>query len=145
MSIYKGLTRLLSTSSSSTQSIIINNNRCLYNSTNRYFSTTTTTTTVDYNAPLSATEILRKKLLYQSKERGMLENDLLLGTFATKHLHSFTDAQLKKYDIIIQQPDPDIYNWVLSKDIVPEELDNDVMKLLQHHCQNNPLGYYNSK
>eukprot|EP01133_Synstelium_polycarpum_P016347 gene16347-19446_t len=71
----------------------------------------------------------------------MLENDLLLGSFATKNLGHFTLEQLKEYDILIGQPDPDIYNWALNKEEVPEDLNTGVMKLLQHHCQNNPLGY----
>ncbi|EFA80412.1 DUF339 family protein [Heterostelium album PN500] len=103
----------------------------LYSSSNRY----------DADAKLSNTDILRKKLIYQSKERGMLENDLLLGSFASKYLNDFDHNKLVEYDNIIQQPDPDIYNWALNKQDIPEELNTEVMKLLQHHCQNNPLGY----
>ncbi|GAM28519.1 hypothetical protein SAMD00019534_116950, partial [Acytostelium subglobosum LB1] len=95
----------------------------------------------DPDAPLTDVEKMRKRLLWQSKERGMLENDLLLGTFATKNIATLTEQQLRDYDILIQQPDPDIYNWALSKEDVPDELNTDVMKLLQHHCTNNPMGY----
>eukprot|EP01132_Coremiostelium_polycephalum_P001212 gene1212-1530_t len=90
---------------------------------------------------LSKTDILRKRLLYQSKERGMLENDLLLGSFASKMIQQLSEEQLKQYDLLLQQPDPDIFNWILKKVEVPDEFDNETMKLLQHHCSNNPLGY----
>ncbi|KAF2070828.1 hypothetical protein CYY_007852 [Polysphondylium violaceum] len=97
-----------------------------------YYSTTTN---------ISEVEKLRKKLLYQSKERGMLENDLLLGTFATMNIQSLTEQQLKDYDLLIQQPDPDILNWILEKSPAPPEFETDVLKLIQKHVRNDPLGY----
>lgn len=38
------------------------------------------------------------RLLYQSRKRGMLENDLLLSTFAAKYLETFTEQQIEQYD-----------------------------------------------
>lgn len=38
------------------------------------------------------------RLVYQSRKRGMLENDLLLSTFIAKYLDRFTDKQLEQYD-----------------------------------------------
>jgi len=51
----------------------------------------------------------RKKLLYRSKERGMLETDLLLGTFALKHLHTLNETQLQQYEALLDAIDPDLY------------------------------------
>lgn len=36
--------------------------------------------------------------MYQSRKRGMLENDLLLSTFAAKYLEKFTNRQIEQYD-----------------------------------------------
>ncbi|KAN0050958.1 hypothetical protein ACTA71_004264 [Dictyostelium dimigraforme] len=93
------------------------------------------------NNEISEVEKLRKKLLYQSKERGMLENDLLLGSFATLNIQKLTEPQLRDYNLLLQQPDPDIFNWILKKTEVPEEFETEVLKLVQHHCKNDPLGY----
>ncbi|EGC35743.1 hypothetical protein DICPUDRAFT_32960 [Dictyostelium purpureum] len=93
------------------------------------------------NNEISNVEKLRKKLLYQSKERGMLENDLLLGSFATNNIQKLTEQQLKDYDLLLQQPDPDIFNWILNKTVIPDEFETEVLKMIQHHCQNDPLGY----
>lgn len=38
------------------------------------------------------------RLIYQSRKRGMLENGLLLSTFAKKYLNDFDDEQLRLYD-----------------------------------------------
>ena len=43
-------------------------------------------------------ETLRARLVYQSRKRGTLENDLLLSTFARDHLSAMTQVELKEYD-----------------------------------------------
>lgn len=51
---------------------------------------------------LSETEIRRKRCLFHSRERGMHENDLLLGTFADKYLNTLSDPLLKQYEELLQ-------------------------------------------
>ncbi|CAH1100402.1 unnamed protein product [Psylliodes chrysocephalus] len=84
------------------------------------------------------TEIRRARLLYQSRKRGMLENDLLLSTFAAKYLKTFNDEQLAKYDRLINGPSNDweLYYWATNLKRTPEEYKNDIMDLLQDHCKN---------
>lgn len=38
------------------------------------------------------------RLLYQSRKRGMLENDLILSTFAHKYLNKLNEKQIDEYD-----------------------------------------------
>ena len=47
----------------------------------------------------------------------MLENDLLLSTFAAKYLDGMNDKQLSLYDNLINLPsnDWDIYNWATGE------------------------------
>ncbi|KAJ6779445.1 hypothetical protein PWT90_05424 [Aphanocladium album] len=56
-------------------------------------------------------ETKRARLLYQSRKRGILESDLVLSTFAAKHLPSMTPAQLTEYDLFLDENDWDIYYW----------------------------------
>lgn len=44
------------------------------------------------------TETLRKRLVYESRKRGILEMDLILATFAKTRLPEMTDGQLREYD-----------------------------------------------
>jgi antitoxin CptB len=77
-----------------------------------------------------------KKLLYQSKNRGCKETDLLLGRFADNALLGMTESELEDYASILTQTDADIVDWVTGKSIVPKELQNSTMaKLLDfsHH------------
>jgi len=43
-------------------------------------------------------DITRARLLYQSRKRGILETDLLLSTFANKHLATLTETEMREYD-----------------------------------------------
>lgn len=43
-------------------------------------------------------DTVRARLLYQSKKRGILENDILLGDFAEKNLPKMDRSVLDQYD-----------------------------------------------
>ncbi|XP_020916819.1 succinate dehydrogenase assembly factor 2-A, mitochondrial [Exaiptasia diaphana] len=83
-------------------------------------------------------ETKRSRLLYQSRKRGMLENGLLLSTFANKYLKNFDKESLELYDKLINQPsnDWDLYYWMIENQPTPEEYNNSVMDLLKEHAKN---------
>ncbi|XP_026462256.1 succinate dehydrogenase assembly factor 2-B, mitochondrial-like [Ctenocephalides felis] len=80
----------------------------------------------------------KARLLYQSRKRGMLENCLLLSTFAAKYLNGMTIEETEEYDKLINLPlnDWDIYYWATGHKPVPNEFDNNIMKLLKEHVSN---------
>ena len=80
----------------------------------------------------------RARLLYQSRKRGMLENGLLLGSFADKYLDGFNPEQLSLYDRLINLPSNDweIFYWATGARETPEEFENEVMNLLKDHAKN---------
>jgi len=84
---------------------------------------------------------LRRRCLYQSLERGMLENDLLLGSFAKKYLRSLSPEELQQYDRLLQEVDPDIFAWLTGALPVPRHHDNAVMRRLREHVRADPLKY----
>ena len=43
-------------------------------------------------------DVLRARLVYQSRKRGMLEGDLLLSTFAAENLPRMSFNELKEFD-----------------------------------------------
>lgn len=84
-------------------------------------------------------DLKRARLLYQSRKRGMLENGLVLSTFAKKYLNTFNDEELKLYDRLINLPsnDWDLFYWAIGVKPTPPEFDNDIMNLLKKHVENN--------
>ncbi|XP_041972826.1 succinate dehydrogenase assembly factor 2-A, mitochondrial-like [Aricia agestis] len=91
----------------------------------------------DINKPQTL-ENRKARLLYQSRKRGMLENGLLLSTFAKKHLSNFDEKQTMMYDRLINSPsnDWDIFYWIVEKQPTPKEFDNEIMDLLKKHAKN---------
>ncbi|KAJ8726928.1 hypothetical protein PYW08_015325 [Mythimna loreyi] len=83
-------------------------------------------------------ETRKARLLYQSRKRGMLENDLLLSTFAKKHLHSLNEEQTLMYDRLINtvSNDWDLFYWMVEKQPTPKEYDNEIMDMLKKHAKN---------
>jgi len=80
----------------------------------------------------------RARLMYQSRKRGMLENGLLLGSFASKYLGTFDDEKLALYDRLINLPSNDweIFYWAVGQKETPEDFDNIVMDMLKEHAKN---------
>jgi antitoxin CptB len=72
----------------------------------------------------------RKRLLFRSWHRGTREADLILGSFADQHLRGFDEAQLDRYEALLDVPDPDIFDWITGRAAPPAECDHDVTRLL---------------
>ncbi|KAI9577636.1 succinate dehydrogenase assembly factor 2-B, mitochondrial [Glossina fuscipes] len=87
------------------------------------------------NEPL---DIKKQRLLYQSRKRGMLENDLLLSTFAAKYLKDLSKELTEQYDSLINgvTNDWDIYYWATNVKPTPPEHDNEIMRMLKEHVLN---------
>jgi antitoxin CptB len=75
----------------------------------------------------------RERLRFRSWHRGTREMDLLLGTFADAHLAALAPAQLDAYEALLEQVDPDLYNWITGAEPVPGAQKGEVMDLLLKH------------
>ena len=84
--------------------------------------------------------VRRKRLIYRSKQRGWLEVDLLLGTWASENVATLTKEECDAYEHILNCETIDIFNFITGKDPVPPRLDTPVMKRLQDYCASAPLG-----
>lgn len=62
----------------------------------------------------------RKKLIFRSEHRGTKEMDLILGSFARAHVPTFTAEDLAAYEELLNENDPDLYNWITDKEPAPE-------------------------
>ncbi len=84
----------------------------------------------DPAVPPETNEARRRRLIYRSCYTGMKETDLLLGPFAVRYVPGFSLEQLDRYERLLAEPDPDIFDWATGRQTVPELHDNDVMTLL---------------
>lgn len=77
------------------------------------------------------TEQRRKRLRFRSWHRGTREMDLILGRFADAHLPFLTAEQLDRYAALLENSDPDIYDWLTDRAAPPTTADTDVLRLLR--------------
>ncbi|XP_042261778.1 succinate dehydrogenase assembly factor 2, mitochondrial [Thunnus thynnus] len=84
------------------------------------------------------TDIKRRRLLYESRKRGMLENCILLSLFAKRYLNTMSETQLLQYDRLINEPsnDWDIYYWATEAQPTPEVYQGEVMDMLKEFTKN---------
>lgn len=83
----------------------------------------------DYGAPLrvpgrepgnEGREQRIRRLIYQTRKRGILETDLLMSTFAQKELWNMPDAEVEEFDRLLDEPDWDIYYWLVDRKPLPD-------------------------
>lgn len=82
------------------------------------------------------TDMRRRRLRFRSWHRGTRELDLLLGPFADTQLDGMDDAELDQYEALLHVPDPDIYNWIVRREPVPETERSAVLdRIINFHNQ----------
>ena len=85
----------------------------------------------DYDA------VRRRRMIYRSKQRGWLEVDVLMGSWATQFVPTLNAQELDDYDELLKIETVDIFNYIIGKDDPPAHLkDLSVMKKLQHYSKN---------
>ena len=75
----------------------------------------------------------RKRLLFRAQHCGMKENDIMLGGFAAARVGELDDAQVGRFEALLDQSDNDIYNWVSGRAVPPAEFENDLLDMLKNY------------
>jgi len=68
---------------------------------------------------------------FRAWRRGFREADLILGPFADRHVQSFSEADLRDFEVLLDQLDHDLYAWITGASPTPAEFDNEVMRQLK--------------
>jgi succinate dehydrogenase assembly factor 2 len=89
-------------------------------------------------------EIRQKRLIYRSKQRGWLEVDLLLGTWASENVPNLSSSELDEFEAFVNMDTIDIYNIVTLRTEIPEQLctsdGTSIVERIQKWAQGHPLG-----
>ena len=72
----------------------------------------------------------RRKLLFRSWHSGTREMDLIMGRFADAHITGFSDAELDKYERLVESPDPDLLAWITGMRAPPPGEDTTMFRRL---------------
>jgi succinate dehydrogenase flavin-adding protein (antitoxin of CptAB toxin-antitoxin module) len=87
-------------------------------------------------------EKLKRSIEWRSKERGMLETELVFQSFTKKYLGKLSLPQLKEYQHVLNDYDePDLWNYLTDTDKVPERLQqSDMWRMIRDHMRENSLN-----
>jgi succinate dehydrogenase assembly factor 2 len=92
--------------------------------------------------------VRKKRLLYRCLQRGWLEVDLLLGTWASQNVMSLSIDELNEFEDFVNSETIDIYNIItLRLDTLPEKWKKSagssktgIVERIQEWAKTNPLG-----
>lgn len=92
-------------------------------------------------------DIRKKRLIYRSKQRGWLEVDLLLGTWASENVSNLTASELNQFEDFVNLETIDIYNVLTLRTDVPDHMKSKdgegemtLVEKIQKWVEKSPLG-----
>lgn len=98
----------------------------------------------DYTLQELELEVRKKRLVYRAKQRGWLEVDVLLGTWAIENVHLLSLDELNQFEDFVNIETIDIYNIITLRTDVPESMrkedGNGVVERIQEWARSSPLG-----
>lgn len=84
--------------------------------------------------PVDSVTSLRKRLIFRSWHRGTREMDLIMGRFADIAVPDMSESELADYAKLLEESDPDIYDWLCARADVPQASNSTVLqRLIRHH------------
>ncbi|WP_417719307.1 succinate dehydrogenase assembly factor 2 [Salipiger sp.] len=63
-----------------------------------------------------------KRLAMRSMRRGIKEMDIILVRYADARLATMSAAELDTYEVLLEENDQDLYQWVSGQSAAPEHL-----------------------
>ncbi len=72
-----------------------------------------------------------KKLKFRAWRRGFREADLILGPFADQYLSTLSDADVDAFEVLMDQPDQDLYAWIIEREPTPARFETAVMQQIR--------------
>ena len=76
-------------------------------------------------------EARAKKIRFRAWRRGFREADLILGPFADQHVDKLSPAQLDELERLLDQPDQDLYAWIIGREPTPDAFVGEVLDLIR--------------
>ena len=71
------------------------------------------------------------RIRFRAWRRGFREADLILGPFADSHARGLTDEELAAFETLLEQPDHDLYAWIIESAPTPAAFEGPLMARLR--------------
>lgn len=73
----------------------------------------------------------RKRTLYRAWHRGTREMDLIIGMFADAFLPTCSDADLVRFESVIDEQDVDLLKWFIGQAPLPDTIDREMFEQIR--------------
>lgn len=80
---------------------------------------------------MSTEDTRLKRLKFRAWHRGFREADLILGPFADKYAAELSAELLEAFEALLEEPDQDIYEWIVERAATPPEHDGEIMRMIK--------------
>ncbi|XP_058092884.1 succinate dehydrogenase assembly factor 2, mitochondrial [Magnolia sinica] len=67
---------------------------------------------------------LFNRLLYRSRQRGLLELDLILGNWVQEHIQTLDETGIKALVDVLDLENPDLWKWLTAQEQPPEAVNS---------------------
>eukprot|EP00735_Rhodelphis_limneticus_P001976 TRINITY_DN12714_c0_g1::TRINITY_DN12714_c0_g1_i1::g.13514::m.13514 TRINITY_DN12714_c0_g1::TRINITY_DN12714_c0_g1_i1::g.13514 ORF type:complete len:133 (+),score=3.68,sp/B3MI37/SDF2A_DROAN/35.37/1e-11,Sdh5/PF03937.11/3.2e-19 TRINITY_DN12714_c0_g1_i1:104-502(+) len=82
----------------------------------------------------------QRRILYRSKQRGWLEVDLILGTWARNNIDSLTGERLVEYEKLLDEVETiDLFRWLQKIQPPPPEWDTPMIREIMEFAFNGKI------
>ncbi|MBF0383544.1 MAG: succinate dehydrogenase assembly factor 2 [Magnetococcales bacterium] len=87
------------------------------------------------NAPLPSGPVtsLQKQLFFQASRRSMAEVERILSRFMSSELQKLDDSACERLLAFLDNPDPDILDWLTGVSSPPKSVDDEVFSWLMKY------------
>ena len=72
-----------------------------------------------------------RKLNFRAWRRGFREADLIVGGFADAELPTMSGEDIDLFEVLLEAPDGDLYDWIVERSAPAPEHDGPVMHRLR--------------
>ncbi|MCF6327758.1 MAG: succinate dehydrogenase assembly factor 2 [Devosiaceae bacterium] len=73
----------------------------------------------DKKQDLNELSAAHKRALYRAWHRGTKELDLILGGFCEAHIHEFNDAELARFEQLMENEETTLQDWLMGQVKIP--------------------------
>lgn len=78
--------------------------------------------------------IRRRRIIHRARQRGLLELDILLGSWAAQHVPLLASRALSDVELLLDAPSPDALAWALGS-AAPKVFETDVLAAVRKHAR----------
>lgn len=76
----------------------------------------------------------QRRIIYRSRNRGLLELDILLGGWAAKYVPNMDEGQISAVEVLLNANTPDVLRWILGQEAPPECYDIEIIRSLRQYA-----------